>query len=402
MLKLESPRAIPLANAADFEFSSSPTSSVSLSLDSNTQSILHSFLAERDQERALFNQFQLAAYGGVPVVASTPPNEVGELEKSEEDEDEEIAPSMMSLTDYRLAFREDWQLSQFWYSNAFAEKLAHWLHCLSATSNPKIAFISSPTAFVAFQSLHPSPHARLLEYDERLRVLDPKRFVSYDLDEPEDGIPDGIKEKMDIVVVDPPYLNELSAENKLACISYCTPTSASNNGQVGGYHFDSHYLLILRTLSLRRLCNSDRFERELPLADMAQRFNPIITSTVLCNNCQYRFKSRCNSSLAPDILRSHRPPSITEASQTKSFLEQDELELELERYDVELGRIRSIAEELETERKLLWRRIQERRSWLAPIRRLPTEVLEKILYLVREGDNSRFMDFRQQVRIRHV
>ncbi|KAK7041816.1 hypothetical protein VNI00_009105 [Paramarasmius palmivorus] len=112
-----------------------------------------------------------------------------------------------------------------------------------------------------------------------------------------------------------------------------------------------------------------------------------VSSTVLCTNCNQTFNPKfLNPVVSSDILRSHRPPSNTEASQTKSFIEEDRLELE--RYDVEIGRIRNILEKLEEERNVIWQGIQQRRSWLAPIRRLPTEVLEKILCFAREGTHS--------------
>ncbi|KAK7018055.1 hypothetical protein VNI00_009114 [Paramarasmius palmivorus] len=112
-----------------------------------------------------------------------------------------------------------------------------------------------------------------------------------------------------------------------------------------------------------------------------------VSSTVLCTSCNQTFNPKSLSpAVSSDILRSHRPPSNTEASQTKSFIEQDRLELE--RYDVEIGRIRNILEKLEEERNAIWQGIQQRRSWLAPTRRLPAEVLEKILCFAREGAHS--------------
>ena len=39
-------------------------------------------------------------------------------------------------------------------------------------------------------------------------MLSPKQFFPYDLDEP-DVFPESLKEKFDIVVADPPFLNEV-------------------------------------------------------------------------------------------------------------------------------------------------------------------------------------------------
>ena len=49
-------------------------------------------------------------------------------------------------------FAEDWQLSQFWYSEETARELASEVLRSSAPTD-RIGFLSSPTAFVAFQNL---------------------------------------------------------------------------------------------------------------------------------------------------------------------------------------------------------------------------------------------------------
>ena len=74
-------------------------------LDPSTLSILDSFLSARDQERTLFNQLaeQTVAIHGLAIEAS--PEDV---------DDDEIVKPMISVDEYRAAFGEDWQLSQFW------------------------------------------------------------------------------------------------------------------------------------------------------------------------------------------------------------------------------------------------------------------------------------------------
>jgi EEF1A lysine methyltransferase 1 len=57
--------------------------------------------------------------------------------------------------------------------------------------------------------MDPLPGARLLEYDQRFSVLSPKQFIPYDLNEP-DTFPASLREHFDVVVIDPPYLNEVS------------------------------------------------------------------------------------------------------------------------------------------------------------------------------------------------
>uniref|UniRef100_A0A0W0GCP7 Uncharacterized protein n=1 Tax=Moniliophthora roreri TaxID=221103 RepID=A0A0W0GCP7_MONRR len=189
-------------------------------LDPGTQSILHSFLSERDQERALFSQLTqqtIATRGFI---------DPGEVLAGEDDE----VPPMLSVDDYRVAFGEDWQLSQFWsaasfgkpwelfwasslslYSTAFATRLAQSIRSITRPSD-NIAFLCCPTAFVAFQHEYSSKNARLLEFDKRFSVLDPKRFIPYDLDEPDD-FHESLRGTVDVAVVDPPFLNEVTNKN---------------------------------------------------------------------------------------------------------------------------------------------------------------------------------------------
>jgi hypothetical protein len=150
------------------------------------------------------------------------------------------------------------------YSTPFALSLARSINALFSPSSPppRIAFLSSPTAYVALQSLpNPSTRTLLFEYDERFDVLPvagPRRrtligggasdigkneggFVKYDLYEPE-SFPKELRgtvgtycvtplspvactfarqtptiltwpdpcRYVDLAVIDPPYLNEVS------------------------------------------------------------------------------------------------------------------------------------------------------------------------------------------------
>jgi len=52
-------------------------------------------------------------------------------------------------------------------------------------------------------------NAMLLEYDQRFAVLSPKQFIPYDLDEP-DIFPQSLKGSIELAVVDPPFLNEVT------------------------------------------------------------------------------------------------------------------------------------------------------------------------------------------------
>ncbi|KAH0580940.1 hypothetical protein H2248_012094 [Termitomyces sp. 'cryptogamus'] len=181
-----SPRSVSL--------SSSPSGSPP-KLSSDTLALLQEFLTSRAEEEKRFNDL---AEQAAARIASREMNV--DLEQPD--------PPMMSVDEYRLAFGEDWQLSQFWYSTSYATRLAKSIRSI-CTSSSKIAFMCCPTAFVAFQHTNPLDGARLLEYDKRFSVLAPTKFIHYDLDEP-DIIPEDLHGAMDVVVADPPFLNEIT------------------------------------------------------------------------------------------------------------------------------------------------------------------------------------------------
>ncbi|KAJ2399458.1 Protein-lysine N-methyltransferase efm5 [Coemansia sp. RSA 2559] len=104
-------------------------------------------------------------------------------------------------------FQEDWQLSQFWYDDATADFIAS--RALENTDEGEyIAFISSPTAYVALSKLaSENSNAFLFEYDMRFDVFK-DRFVFYDFNKPlEVARASELKGKFKFIVVDPPFLN---------------------------------------------------------------------------------------------------------------------------------------------------------------------------------------------------
>ncbi|KAK3207166.1 hypothetical protein GRF29_103g56464 [Pseudopithomyces chartarum] len=110
------------------------------------------------------------------------------------------------------AFTEDWNASQFWYSDATATTLAR--HLLSgATSSSRIAVVSAPSVFIQIKNLlatgeYGSPKVTLLEYDSRFGVF--KEFVPYDFEAPM-KLPAELKGAFDRIICDPPFLSEDSA-----------------------------------------------------------------------------------------------------------------------------------------------------------------------------------------------
>jgi len=108
-------------------------------------------------------------------------------------------------------FQEDWQLSQFWYSDATADLLADAL-LEGADENTVIAVVSAPSVYAAIQKKPeediPTKHIYLFEFDKRFEVMAGKdHFVFYNYEVPTE-FESEIKHKVDRLLIDPPFLNE--------------------------------------------------------------------------------------------------------------------------------------------------------------------------------------------------
>ncbi|KAF8938567.1 hypothetical protein BGZ47_008525 [Haplosporangium gracile] len=106
-------------------------------------------------------------------------------------------------------FREDWQLSQFWYDENTSEQLAR--EVLENTDKDSlVCCISSPTAYVKLMSMKPPTQNNnfLFEYDTRFDVYG-RQFIHYDYSHPFDfRLAQELKSSVDLIVVDPPFLSE--------------------------------------------------------------------------------------------------------------------------------------------------------------------------------------------------
>ncbi|KAJ7447867.1 putative N6-adenine methyltransferase-domain-containing protein [Mycena galericulata] len=191
-IRIPSPPS-PQSSSASSSLSGSPPM-----LDPNTLALLNSFIASKTEEERRFNELADEAAAHVAGLDL-------EFDTDENSESHKNTKPMMSVDEYRAAFSEDWQLSQFWYTTPFAMRFARILHSL-CTPTTSIAFLCCPTAFVAFQHIKPLKNARLLEVDGRFGVLTPQ-YVPYDMEEPT-TLPAYLTESIDIAVVDPPFLNE--------------------------------------------------------------------------------------------------------------------------------------------------------------------------------------------------
>ncbi|KAI0803433.1 putative N6-adenine methyltransferase-domain-containing protein [Xylaria sp. FL0064] len=115
-------------------------------------------------------------------------------------------------------FTEDWNESQFWYSDETADLLANQL--LEGTSEDSvIAVVSTPSVFVALRKITtaagytgPKPKIFLLEHDYRFSVF--PEFVFYDFAQPF-KLPAHLKGAVDSMICDPPFLSD-DCQTKMA------------------------------------------------------------------------------------------------------------------------------------------------------------------------------------------
>nr|POE98318.1 protein-lysine n-methyltransferase efm5 [Quercus suber] len=138
-------------------------------------------------------------------------------------------------------FGEDWNQSQFWYTDDTARTLAkQLLH--GADGSSAIAIVSAPSVYIALRNLlsedeseeaRGRPVLRLFEFDRRFEVFG-EDFVEYDFQNPL-RLPVDLKGRFDRIICDPPFLSEdcqtktaitarylaRSWDDKLRCIS-CT------------------------------------------------------------------------------------------------------------------------------------------------------------------------------------
>ncbi|XP_027019904.1 EEF1A lysine methyltransferase 1 [Tachysurus fulvidraco] len=118
------------------------------------------------------------------------------------------------------AIQEDWRMSQFWYSEETATRLAEEA-VQQAGKQGRIACISAPSIYQKLKQLESQKidgshrvSAVLLEFDRRFTVYGDE-FIFYDYNNPLCLPEDVLPQSFDIVVADPPYLSE-ECLNKVA------------------------------------------------------------------------------------------------------------------------------------------------------------------------------------------
>ncbi|KAF8250269.1 N-6 adenine-specific DNA methyltransferas-like protein 2, partial [Wilcoxina mikolae CBS 423.85] len=109
-------------------------------------------------------------------------------------------------------FEEDWNHSQFWYSDETASALAEAL-LEGATEDTVIGLVSAPTVYVKIREwkstgrISKNITVKLFEFDQRFAVFKDD-FIPYNFQHPLRALPPSLKAKFDRVLIDPPFLSE--------------------------------------------------------------------------------------------------------------------------------------------------------------------------------------------------
>ncbi|KAF8985573.1 hypothetical protein BGZ46_003579 [Entomortierella lignicola] len=156
-----------------------------LELSPETLKALQQVMKEQQEQQERFEKLRQMAEERFDAAQDSNNAEAAEAEKTNKN----LQGVTMDL------FREDWQLSQFWYSDETSEKLAQ--EILNNTdANSIVCCISSPTAYVK------------LMFDTRFDVYG-RQFIHYDYAKPQEfRLSEELKGTVDMIVVDPPFLSE--------------------------------------------------------------------------------------------------------------------------------------------------------------------------------------------------
>ncbi|KAM3607066.1 uncharacterized protein V6R79_001448 [Siganus canaliculatus] len=122
-----------------------------------------------------------------------------------------LAPSADPADQFAVgAVEEDWRMSQFWYSDDTAARLAEEL-ISEAGAGGRIACVSAPSVYQKIKQGvvdgSDQVSAVVLEYDRRFAAYGDD-FVFYDYNEPLSLAASVPPQSFDIVLADPPYLSE--------------------------------------------------------------------------------------------------------------------------------------------------------------------------------------------------
>uniref|UniRef100_A0A0W0FRZ7 F-box domain-containing protein n=1 Tax=Moniliophthora roreri TaxID=221103 RepID=A0A0W0FRZ7_MONRR len=127
--------------------------------------------------------------------------------------------------------------------------------------------------------------------------------------------------------------------------------------------------------------NSTPFTIAVAIGSSMEQFSHT-RRVILCEKCQndivYTVPNPSNC-IPKSVFRFRLNPSEDEMAQLKDVLQEENRQRQ--QLEEQITRLRQLADTLEEEKLILEKRIGERRSWLAPVRRLPPEILENIFML---------------------
>ncbi|XP_072832072.1 EEF1A lysine methyltransferase 1 [Vicugna pacos] len=117
---------------------------------------------------------------------------------------------------------ENWQLSQFWYDQETARRLAEEARA-AAGEGGRIACVSAPSVYQKLRELQGEAASSvcIFEYDRRFAVYG-EEFIFYDYRNPMDLPKKVAAHSFDVVIADPPYLSEECLRKTAETIKYLT------------------------------------------------------------------------------------------------------------------------------------------------------------------------------------
>ncbi|KAI1080288.1 putative N6-adenine methyltransferase-domain-containing protein [Whalleya microplaca] len=143
---------------------------------------------------------------------------VDKFERLKVEAEQDAAAALAKQTLSMNTFTEDWNKSQFWYSDETADLIAKQL-LDGVRDDEVIAVVSTPSVFVALKNLmnaadaaSPKPKVYLLEHDQRFSVF--PEFLFYDFHQPI-KLPAHLRGSVDRIICDPPFLSE-DCQTKMA------------------------------------------------------------------------------------------------------------------------------------------------------------------------------------------
>ncbi|KAH9202514.1 putative N6-adenine methyltransferase-domain-containing protein [Zygosaccharomyces rouxii] len=181
-----------------------------LTLSSNALAALQEFKQEEQQRQENFEKL---------------------LQQADEEFEEKKRIQGMEL------FKEDWQLSQFWYADDTADVLAEAL-LEGADPDTVIAVVSAPSVYAAIlkrpKEQIPTKNIYLFEYDTRFELLAGRdHYVYYDYVQPLE-FTDQLKGKVDRLLIDPPFLhNNCQTNSSITAKALLAPKDGSKT--MNGY-----------------------------------------------------------------------------------------------------------------------------------------------------------------------